>query len=248
MKETGVSSMGNPKTVIVTGASRGIGAAVVEAFLDRGYHVVANSLSSSNDEFPKRPNLAFVQGDIGQQKTAERVAETAISKFGSIDHVVNNAGIFRAKPFTDYTTEEFHKFVSTNLDGFIFMTQVAVKQMLSQGTGGSVTTITAALADNPISGVPASIPMITKGGLNAITLSLANEYAKKNIRFNAVAPGVVDTPMHQTDDQSVLKSLAPMGTISEPKDVADAVVYLTEARYVTGEVLHVDGGAHAGKW
>ena len=128
------------------------------------------------------------------------------------------------------------------------MTQLAVKQMLKQGTGGSVTTITAALADNPIAGVPASIPMITKGGLNAITISLASEYAKKNIRFNAVAPGVVDTPLHADDDKNALKSLSPMGTISEPRDIADAVLYLTEARYVTGEVLHVDGGAHVGKW
>jgi NAD(P)-dependent dehydrogenase (short-subunit alcohol dehydrogenase family) len=120
--------------------------------------------------------------------------------------------------------------------------------MLEQGTGGSVTTITAALADNPISGSPSSVPMITKGGLNAITLSLANEYAEKQIRFNAVAPGVVDTPMHQNDPKDFLKTLSPMGTISEARDVADAVVYLIEARYVTGEVLHVDGGAHAGRW
>ena len=126
-----------------------------------------------------------------------KLHKTAISKFGSIDHLVNNAGIFSAKPFTDYTADEFHRLVSTNLEGFIFITQLAVKQMLSQGTGGSVTSITASLADNPIAGLPASIPMITKGGLNAITVSLASEYAKNNIRFNAVAPGVVDTPLHK---------------------------------------------------
>ncbi len=142
----------------------------------------------------------------------------------------------------------FAHFVSTNLEGFIFITQLAVKQMLSQGTGGSVTTITASLADNPIAGVPASIPMITKGGLNAITLSLASEYAKNNIRFNAVAPGIVDTPLHKDNPKDFLKTLSPMGTISDPKDIAEAVVYLTEARHVTGEVLHVDGGAHVGRW
>ena len=159
--------MASKKTVIVTGASQGIGAAVVQAFLDRGYNVVATSRSVSKAGFAPSPNLALVDGDIGQAATAEKVAQTAIGKFGSIDHVVNNAGIFVAKPFTDYTIDEFRGFVSTNLEGFIFITQLAVKQMLSQGTGGSVTSITASLADNPIAGVPASIPMMTKGGLDA---------------------------------------------------------------------------------
>jgi NAD(P)-dependent dehydrogenase (short-subunit alcohol dehydrogenase family) len=236
------------KTVIVTGASQGIGAAVVQAFLDRGYNVVATSRNASKAGLAPTPNLELVYGDIGKAATAEKVAQTAISKFGSIDHVVNNAGIFIAKPFTDYTADDFRSLVSTNLEGFIFITQLAVKQILSQGTGGSVTNITAALADNPIAGAPASIAMITKGGLNAITLSLANEYAKKNIRFNAVAPGIVDTPMHEQDPKDFLKTLSPMGTISDSKEIADAVVYLTEARTVTGEVLHVDGGAHAGRW
>src|SRR5215472_10991184 len=189
--------MANKKTVIVTGASQGIGAAIVQAFLDRGYNVVATSRSVSKAGFASSPNLAVVDGDIGQAATAEKVVQTAISKFGSVDHLVNNAGIFSAKPFTDYTAEEFRNLVSTNLEGFIFITQLAVKQMLVQGTGGSVTSITASLAKNPILGLPASIPMITKGGLNAITVSLASEYAKSNIRFNAVAPGVVDTPLHK---------------------------------------------------
>jgi len=236
------------RTVIVTGASKGIGAVLVQAFLARNYNVVANSLNISDTNPSTRPDLEVISGDIGLQKTAEAVAGCAISKFGSIDHVVNNAGIFSSRPFTDYGEDEFKRFVSTNLWGFIFITQLAVKEMILQGTGGSVTTITAALADNPIVGVPASLPMITKGGLNAITLSLASEYAKDNIRFNAVAPGVVDTPMHQGGDQALMKSLNPMGILAETQDIAEAVVYLTEARYVTGEVLHVDGGAHVGRW
>ena len=240
--------MASRKTVIVTGASQGIGAAIVQAFLDRGYNVVGTSRNASRAGFAPSPNLALVDGDIGQAATAEKVVQTAISKFGSIDHVINNAGIFAVKPFTDYTADDFHRFVSTNLGGFIFITQLAVKQILSQGTGGSVTTITASLADNPIAGSPASIPMITKGGLNAVTISLASEYAKQNIRFNAVAPGVVDSPLHKNTPKDLMKTLSPMGTVSEPKDIASAVVFLTEADHVTGEVLHVDGGAHVGRW
>ena len=146
--------MAGKKTVIVTGASQGIGAAVVQAFLDRGYNVVATSRDMSKAGLAPSPNLALVDGDIGEEATAEKIAQTAIARFGSIDDVVNNAGIFSAKPFTDYTADEFRRFVSTNLDGFIFITQIAVRQMLSQGTGGSVTTITAALADNPVAGHP----------------------------------------------------------------------------------------------
>ena len=239
--------MASKKTAIVTGASQGIGATVAQAFLDRGYNVVGNARSFSSANFTPSPNLALVEGDIGLATTAEKIAQTALEKFGSIDHVVSNAGIFKSKPFTDYTAVEFRGFVSTNLEGFIFITQLAVKQMLAQGTGGSVTCITAALTANPIAGVPASIPTITKGGLDAVILSLANEYAKSNIRFNAVAPGVVDTHLDETQ-RDLMKALSPMGTIAEPKDIADAVVYLTEARYVTGEILHVDGGAHAGRW
>jgi NAD(P)-dependent dehydrogenase (short-subunit alcohol dehydrogenase family) len=240
--------MAGNKTVIVTGASQGIGAAIVLAFLDRDYNVVATSRNISKTSFATAPNLALVDGDIGQAATAEKISQAAIARFGSINHVVNGAGIFASKPFTDYTAEDFRAFVSTNLEGFIFITQRAVKQILSQGTGGSVTTITASLAENPIAGVSASIPNLTKGGLDAITLSLASEYAKNNIRFNAVAPGVVDTPLHKNDPKDFLRSLSPMGTISDPKDIAEAVVYLTEAGHITGEVLHVDGGAHVGRW
>jgi NAD(P)-dependent dehydrogenase (short-subunit alcohol dehydrogenase family) len=240
--------MAGKGTVIVTGASQGIGAAVVQAFLDRGYNAVATSRNISKAGFAPAANLALVDGDIGQEATAQKVAQTAISQFGSINHVVNNAGIFSSKPFLEYTAEQFRRLVSTNLEGFIFITQLAVKQMLSQGIGGSVTTITASLADNPMAGVPASISMITKGGLDAVTLSLASEYAKDHIRFNAVAPGTVDTPMHESLTRDVLNTLSPMGRISAPKDIAEAVIYLTEASHVTGEVLHVDDGAHVGRW
>jgi NAD(P)-dependent dehydrogenase (short-subunit alcohol dehydrogenase family) len=240
--------MANRETVLVTGASQGIGAAIAQAFLDRAYNVVATARSMTEAGFAPSPHFALVDGDIGQEATAEKVAQTAIAKFGSIDHLVNSAGIFSVKPFTDYTANDIQRFVSTNLGGFIFITQLAVRQILLQGTGGSVTTITAALADHPNAGTPASIPMITKGGLNAATLSLASEYAKDKIRFNAVAPGVVDTTLHKGAAKESLRTLAPMGTISQPKDIADAVVYLTEAGHITGEVLHVDDGAHVGRW
>ena len=240
--------MAGKRTAIVTGASQGIGAAVVQAFLDRGYNVVATSRGISKAHFAPSPHLALVDGDIGQAATADNVAQTAIGKFGSIDHVVNNAGIFAVKSFTDYSIDEFRRFVSTNLEGFIFITQLAVKQMLSQGTGGSVTSITTSFVDRPNAGVRASIPMITKGGLDAVTRNLAIEYAKNNIRFNAVALCQFDTPLHKDSPKEFLKTLSPMGTISDANDIAEAVVYLTEAHHVTGEVLHVDGGAHVGKW
>ncbi|WP_158787484.1 SDR family NAD(P)-dependent oxidoreductase [Granulicella sp. L46] len=240
--------MANKKTVIVTGASQGIGAAVVQAFLDHDYQVVATSRNVTKAQLVPSSNLALVDGDIGKEATAEKVTKTALAKFGSIDHVVNNAGIFSVKPFTEYTAEEFQSFVSTNLEGFIFITQLAVKQILAQGTGGSVTTITTSLVENPIAGLTASIPMITKGGLEAVTRSLASEYAKENIRFNAVAPGVVDTPLHAKTPKDFMKTLSPMGIVSDSADIAEAVLYLTEARHITGEVLHVDGGAHAGRW
>ena len=239
----------NRKTVIVTGASQGIGAGVVKAFLARDYDVVGTARSATKSkEFPASDHLALIDGDIGQVETAQKVAELAIKKFGSIDAVVANAGIFLVKPFTEYTADDFRALVSTNLAGFIYITQLAVKQMQAQKTGGSIVSITAALVDNPIAGIPASLSMITKGGLNAGLRSLASEYAKEHIRFNAVAPGVVDSPLHAKDPKDSLKTLSPMGSISTVEDIASAVVYLTEARHITGEVLHVDGGAHVGKW
>lgn len=237
------------RTVIVTGASQGIGAAIVKTFLERGYSVVANSRNiSKSAAFAPSAKLALVDGSIGEAATAAEIARTAMSKFGSIDALINNAGIFFAKPFTDYTAEDFKSLASINLEGFIYISQIAIKQMVAQKSGGSIVSITATLADHPIAGVNASVPMITKGGLDAITRSLAMEYAKDGIRVNAVAPGVVATPMHQKDSEDSLKSLSPLGRIADVQDIADAVIYLTEAREITGEVLHVDGGAHLGKW
>jgi len=234
--------------MIVTGASRGIGAGVTKAFLERGYNIVANSLHISQSALEPSEKLVLVEGDVSDPSIAGQIAATAVSRFGSIDGVVNNAGIFFTKAFTDYTTSDFERLAGINLLGYIYITQLAVKQMLAQQGGGSVIAITSAMVEHPIAGVKASIPMVTKGGLEAITRSLAMEYAKQRIRFNAVAPGVVNTPMHESDSQAAMKTLSPMGEISEVDDIVEAIVYLTEARHVTGEVLHVDGGMHNGKW
>jgi NAD(P)-dependent dehydrogenase (short-subunit alcohol dehydrogenase family) len=237
------------KTVVITGASQGIGAGAVQAFLDRGYNVVANSRNiSKSGAFTESARLALVDGDIGDSAVAARVVETAVNRFGSVDALVNNAGIFFTKAFTDYTAEDFKALSNTNLEGFLYVTQGAVKRMLAQKSSGSVVNITTSLVVNPIAGVLASVPMITKGGLEAVVRSLASEYAKEHIRFNAVAPGQVDTPLHRNNPKEFLKTLSPMGVISDVSDIVEAVVYLTEARYVTGEVLHVDGGAHSSKW
>ncbi len=237
-----------PKTMIVTGASRGIGAGVTKAFLERGYNIVANSLHINGSEFQPSDRLVLVEGNISEASTAARIAAAAIEQFGSIDNVINNAGIYLSKPFTDYSADDFALLTGTNLQGYIYLTQLAVKQMLQQQTGGSVTCITSAMVGHPIAGVKASVAMATKGGLEAITRSLAMEYAKDGIRFNAVAPGVVDTPMHRNDSHEALQNLSPMAEIPDVDDIVQAIVYLTEARHVTGEVLHVDAGMHNGKW
>lgn len=238
--------MSGKRTAIVTGASQGIGAGLVEGFLKRGYNVVSTARNASQS-LTASPSLIPVDGDISKQETATKTVEAAIARFGSINVLVNNAGIFRTKPFTDFTTEDFNALVSTNLLGFLYMTQLAVKQMLKQKSG-SVVTISASLVDQPFAGEKASVSMITKGGLNAVTRSLAIEYAKDGIRFNAVAPGVVDSPLHKDEPKDALASFQPMGKIVEIKDIVEAVLYLAEAGQVTGEILHVDGGAHAGRW
>jgi NAD(P)-dependent dehydrogenase (short-subunit alcohol dehydrogenase family) len=237
------------KTVIVTGASQGIGAGLVNTFLERGYKVVANSRNvTKSGTFEASDRLALVDGSIADAATAAKIAETAIGKFGSIDALVNNAGIYFSKRFTDYTLDDLRSLVAINIEGFLLISQLAIKRMLAQEAGGSIVNITSTMVDHPIAGANSSVPMITKGGLEAVTRNLAMEYVRQGIRVNAVAPGVVDTPMHKDAPKDVLRTLQPMGRISSVQDIVDAIVYLTEAKQVTGEVLHVDGGAHVGKW
>ncbi|MGO4123068.1 SDR family NAD(P)-dependent oxidoreductase [Inquilinus sp. YAF38] len=237
------------KTVIVTGASQGIGAGVANAFLDRGYNVVATSRQvSRSGEIPDSDRVARVDGDIANPATARNVAEIALARFGAINALVNNAGIFFTKPFIDYTVDDYRKLASTNTEGFLHLTQLVVRQMLVQKSGGSIVSITTPLVDHPIAGVDVSVAMITKGGIEAASKNIAMEYAKAGIRVNTVAPGIVDTPLHKDDPKDVLKTLSPMGVISTVQDIVDAVVFLTEAPHITGEVLHVDGGAHLGRW
>ena len=237
------------KTVVVTGGSKGIGAGLVKAFLDRGYNVVANAREiTTSNSFEASDKLALVDGSIAEAATASKIGDVAKNRFNSIDALVNNAGIYFAKHFTDYTVDDLRALASVNLEGFLLITQMAVEQMLTQNTGGSIVNVTAAQVNHPIAGINSSVAMMIKKGLEAVTRSLAMEYAKQGIRFNAIAPGVVDTPMHEGQSKDSLKTLQPMGQISGVKDVVDAIVYLTEAGQVTGEVLHVDGGAHVGKW
>jgi NAD(P)-dependent dehydrogenase (short-subunit alcohol dehydrogenase family) len=237
------------KTAIVTGASQGIGAGIAHGFLDRGYNVVANSRKvTESTELAASDQVALVDGHIGEPATAARIVETALARFGSIDVLVNNAGIFFTKPFTEYTTQDFKSLVATNLEGFLLITQLAIRQMLAQKIGGSIVTITAALARNPIRGVTAAVPMITKGGLETVTQHLAMEYAKDGIRVNAVAPGVVDTPLHKHTPRDLMQNSSPMGRVSTVQEITDAVMYLTDAPTVTGHILYVDGGAHFGRW
>jgi NAD(P)-dependent dehydrogenase (short-subunit alcohol dehydrogenase family) len=237
------------RTAIVTGASRGIGVGVVSALLQAGYCVVANSrhITASNP-FPASAKLALVDGDIADPSTAAKITQAAVSQFGRVDLLINNAGVFVRKNFTDYTAEDLRSIVSVNIEGFLFITQYAVKQMLDQGTGGGIVNITASMASHPIAGVNAAVSMLTKGGLEAATRCLAMEYVQQGIRVNAVAPSVVNRPSDNDDWKQFVKTYQPLGQIPEVKDIVEAVVYLTEASQVTGEVLHVDGGAHIGKW
>lgn len=241
--------MPSHKTILITGASQGIGAGLVNAFLERGYNVVATSRQVSKSSEIKASNrLARVDGDIADPATARKVVETAIARFGTVNAVVNNAGIFMTKPFVDFTFDDYRKLASTNLEGFLHVTQLAVRQMLAQKTGGSIVSITTPLVDHPIAGVNASVAMITKGGIEAASKNIAMEYAKEGIRVNTVAPGIVDTPLHKDNPKDFLRTLSPMNSISSIQEIVDAVVFLTEAPHITGEVLNVDGGAHLGRW
>lgn len=235
-------------TAIVTGASQGIGAGLVEAFLKRGYGVVANSRNITKaNPFPASQNLALVDGDIGDPKTAAKIVDTAVSRFGRIDVLINNAGILIAKPFTEYTTEDFNALVSTTVAGFFYVSQLSVKQMLKQKSG-SIVNVSTSFVEQPVAGAPSAVQVMVKGSLNAVTRALAIEYAKDGIRVNTVGLGVFDTPMHKPESHEFLKGLNPFGRMGEIKEAVDAVLFLTDAPFTTGEILHVDGGAHAGKW
>lgn len=232
------------KVAVITGASQGIGAGLVRGFVDRGYWVVANSRSIQPDQ---TQNVVTVPGDIADPAVAERVIKSAVEKFGRVDTLINNAGIFVPKPFTEYTETDYHRVLSVNLAGFFHVTQWAVRQMLKQNRG-HIVSITTTLVNQPVKGVPSALTSLTKGGLDAVTRSLAIEYADKGIRVNAVAPGIIRTPMHSPETHAALAALHPMGRMGEVSEIVDAVLYLESARFVTGETLRVDGGAHAGHW
>jgi NAD(P)-dependent dehydrogenase (short-subunit alcohol dehydrogenase family) len=237
------------KTVIITGASQGIGAGLANRFLERGYQVVATSRQvSKSTEISASDRLARVDGDIADPATAKAVVETALARFGAIHALVNNAGIFFTKPFIDYTIDDYRRLSATNLEGFLHLTQRVVRQMLAQKSGGSIVSITTPLVDHPIAGINASVAMLTKGGIEAMSKNIAMEYAKERIRANTVAPGVVDTPLHKDNPKDFLNTLSPLHGVSGVQEIVDAVLFLTEAPRITGEVLHVDGGAHLGKW
>jgi len=232
------------KVAIITGAPQGIGASLVQAYRDLNYKVVANSRSIRQ---ASDPDILAVDGDIADPRVAARVVEEGLARFGRIDTLVNNAGIFVAKPFTDYTEADFAKVLSVNLAGFFHVTQHAVAAMLKQGSG-HIVNITTSLVDQPIAGVPAVLASLTKGGLNSATKGLAIEYATRGIRVNAVSPGIIKTPMHPAETHEALSKLHPVGRMGEVRDIIDAVVFLENAGFVTGEILHVDGGQNAGRW
>ena len=234
----------NSKVTVITGASSGIGAALVKAYRRAGFRVVANSrsIAASAD-----PGVLAIAGDAADPATAARIFSEGVDRFGRIDTLVNNAGIFTAKPFTQFTSEDWAANIGTNLASFFQIGQLAVKRMESQGSG-HIVQITTSLVDQPINGVPSVLASLTKGGLNAATKSLAIEYASRGIRVNAVAPGIVKTPMHPPQTHAALSGLHPLGRMGEMEEIVDAVLFLENAKFVTGEILHVDGGQAAGHW
>ena len=236
------------RTAVVTGASSGIGLGIAKALLERGYTVVASSrkltkagvLSSSE-------KMVLLDGDVADKAFGAKLSEAAVAKAGRIDLVVNNAGIFVPGDFHDYSDEKYRSILATNADGFFYVTQPAVGQMLKQGNG-HVVSISTTLAAQPVKGLNAFGTYFTKGGINAVTKSLAIEYADRGIRFNAIGAGIIDTPMHKPESHKALENLSPMGRIGGVQEIVDALLYLEQAEFVSGEILHVDGGAHAGKW
>lgn len=233
---------GDRKTAIVTGASQGIGAALVKAYRENGFNVVANSRSiepSADD------NVLAVPGDIGDKETAERVVAKCLGRFGRVDTLINNAGIFISKPFTAYSAADFSAIINVNLGGFFYISQLAIADM-ERRRSGHVVQITSTLVEHAVSDIPAVLANVTKGGLTAATRSLAIEYAKRGIRANAVSLGTIKTPMHNPDSYAALDALHPIGHMGDVADVVGAILYLETAKFVTGEILHVDGGQSAG--
>jgi NAD(P)-dependent dehydrogenase (short-subunit alcohol dehydrogenase family) len=232
----------NQKVAIITGASQGIGAALVEGYRKLGYAVVATSRTIAPVD---DADVLTVQGDLADPATAGRVVEAAVQRFGRIDTVVNNAGIFVAKPFTEYTAEDYATVTGINVAGVFHLTQRAVPHLLAQG-GGHIVNVTTSLVDNADSRVPSVLASLTKGGVQSATKSLATEYATRGIRVNAVSPGTIKTPMHAEETHEFLAALHPVGHMGEVSDIVDAVLFLETAPFVTGEILHVDGGMSAG--
>ena len=233
------------KVAIITGASRGIGAALTKQFRHLGYGVVATSRSITNGGHAGDDATLTIDGDISVRDTATRVVAAAMERFGRIDTLINNAGVFIPKPFVDYSLEDFAAMIGVNLTGFFHISQQAASRMLRSGSG-HIVNITAAIADQPLAMLPAALAVLTKGGLDAVTRSLAIEYARKGIRVNAVAPGVVRTSMHNPAALAAFATLQPTGRVAETQDIVDAVLYLEQAPSVTGEILRVDGAAFSG--
>jgi NAD(P)-dependent dehydrogenase (short-subunit alcohol dehydrogenase family) len=236
------------QTALITGASSGIGLGLTKAFLAEGFNVVANArhITSAGTLMPS-DNLLLVDGDVSDPSTATNLINPAERRFGRIDVLINNAGIFVPKPFVEYTSEDFQRVIATNLAGFFYVSQEAVRHMLQNG-GGQIINISTTLAQQPIAGVTAALTSLTKGGLDSVTRGLSIEYASRGIRVNAIAPGIVDTPMHRPENHESLKQLHPISRLATVEEIVDAALFLVRASFVTGEVLYVDGGAHAGKW